>query len=109
MGGFGKYPVTPATPRPTGDGAPANPGWVRPRRFSLYFFLARKRCDRATAWAPSPIAADIRLVDPLLTSPAAKRPGMIVSRGRGSRARGHREGSRRARAPPVRMYTERSC
>lgn len=43
------------------------------------------RCTDATALAPSPTAAATRFIDPCLTSPAANRPGTLVSNGSGSR------------------------
>src|SRR3954471_225210 len=42
-------------------------------------------CTKLTAMAPSPTAAATRLVDPLLTSPAAKTPGRLVSSRKGVR------------------------
>ena len=41
---------------------------------------ARYRCTNITAIAPSPTADAQRLTEPWRTSPAAKRPGMLVSR-----------------------------
>ncbi len=42
---------------------------------------ARKACNAATTWAPSPTDAATRLTDPDRTSPIANTPGTLVSSG----------------------------
>jgi DNA-binding NarL/FixJ family response regulator len=42
-------------------------------------------CTDRTALAPSPTAAATRFIEPCRTSPTAKTPGTLVSKGRGPR------------------------
>ena len=65
---------------------------------------SRRRWASAAAMAPSPTAPATRLVEPWRTSPAAKRPGTLVSRASGSRSSGQGSGRRpcSSRSGPVR-------
>jgi drug/metabolite transporter (DMT)-like permease len=62
-----------------------------------------RRCTSAAAIAPSPTAPPTRLVEPWRASPAAKKPGTLVSSTSGSRSSGQPAGRapRSSRSGPV--------
>ena len=70
---------------------------------------ASRRWISATAIAPSPTALPTRLVEPLRTSPAANRPGTLVSSGSGSRSSAQSSGRRPASSRSGPVHEEARC